>query len=138
VDAKNDISLTLEERGKRYGSFHNQATISQCIKSVMRQGNWEKLDDDQRECLEIVAHKIARILNGDPNYHDSWHDIVGYAKLVADRLASKVVVCPNFPVVTEVIQPATVDLSSLRASGSAQVVCGEVKRDPISGKAIFK
>ena len=30
--------------------------------------------------------KIARILNGDSNYHDSWHDIIGYAKLVADQL----------------------------------------------------
>ena len=28
----------------------------------------------------------TRILNGDPNYHDSWHDIIGYTKLVADEL----------------------------------------------------
>lgn len=35
----------------------------------------------------MVAHKIGRILNGDPNYHDSWHDIIGYTKLVADELA---------------------------------------------------
>ena len=48
--------------------------------------NWPGLTDAQREALEMVAHKIGRILNGDPNYHDSWHDIVGYAKLVADRL----------------------------------------------------
>jgi hypothetical protein len=34
----------------------------------------------------MIQHKIARILNGDPNYHDSWHDIGGYSKLVADRL----------------------------------------------------
>ncbi len=115
MDAKNDISLTLEERGKNYGLFQIQATTSQCIKNAMRQGNWEKLDDDQRECLQMIAVKISRILNGNPNHHDSWHDIAGYAKLVADRLASKVEVCPNFPVVTEVIQPATLDLSSLRS-----------------------
>jgi hypothetical protein len=40
----------------------------------------------QREALEMIAHKIARIINGDPNYADSWVDIAGYAKLVADRL----------------------------------------------------
>lgn len=44
------------------------------------------LAPDQRESLEMVMHKIARIINGDPNYADSWHDIAGYAKLVADRL----------------------------------------------------
>jgi len=32
------------------------------------------------------AHKIGRILNGDPNWSDSWHDIAGYAQLVANRL----------------------------------------------------
>jgi hypothetical protein len=37
----------------------------------------------------MISHKIARILNGDPCYHDSWHDIVGFAKLVADGLLPK-------------------------------------------------
>jgi len=49
--------------------------------------DWHELDADQQEALEMIAHKIARILNGDPNYVDSWVDIAGYAKLVADRLA---------------------------------------------------
>jgi hypothetical protein len=41
---------------------------------------------DQIEALDMICHKIGRILNGDPNYADSWVDIAGYAKLVADRL----------------------------------------------------
>jgi hypothetical protein len=45
-----------------------------------------ELMPDQREALEMIAHKIARIVNGDPNYADSWLDIAGYAQLVADRL----------------------------------------------------
>ena len=48
--------------------------------------NWNALPDDMREALEMSAHKIGRILCGDYNYHDSWHDINGYIKLVADRL----------------------------------------------------
>jgi hypothetical protein len=36
----------------------------------------------------MIAHKIGRIINGDPDYIDSWDDIAGYAKLVADRLRS--------------------------------------------------
>ncbi len=34
----------------------------------------------------MIAHKLARICNGDPDYGDSWRDIAGYATLVADRL----------------------------------------------------
>jgi hypothetical protein len=48
--------------------------------------NWEGLEDDMKETFHIIANKMGRILNGDPFFHDSWHDIVGYAKLVADRL----------------------------------------------------
>ena len=81
-----DISQTLAERATRYGSFESHARITQGIKRAMSQGNWPRLADDQKECLEMLAHKIGRILNGDPDYHDSWHDVVGYAKLVADRL----------------------------------------------------
>jgi hypothetical protein len=81
-----DIDATLKERGTRYGVFFTHAKITQDIKRAMNQGNWNKLSDDQKECLEMVAHKIGRILNGDFNYHDSWHDVAGFAKLVADRL----------------------------------------------------
>lgn len=82
------IETTLEERGSRYGVFAEHARITQSMKRAMIDSpNWMRLHDDQRECLEMLAHKIGRILNGDPSYHDSWHDIVGYTKLVADRLA---------------------------------------------------
>lgn len=81
------IETTLAERGNRYGSFDEHARITQNIKSAMMDSkNWTGLAPDQKEALEMVAHKIGRILNGDPNFHDSWHDIVGYTKLVADRL----------------------------------------------------
>jgi len=84
-----DIAQTLAERGERYGTFKGHAEISQRLKGVLRKFEAERgcdLDPDQREALEMVMHKIARILNGDPNYADSWHDIAGYAQLVADRL----------------------------------------------------
>lgn len=84
-----DIDTTLAERGSRYGSFEEHARITQDIKAAMKDSkNWEKLKPNQKECLEMIAHKVGRILNGDPNYHDSWHDIVGYTKLVADELLS--------------------------------------------------
>lgn len=79
----------LNERGSRYGTFEGHAEISQMLKGVVRQFEAKRgcdLAPDQRESLEMVMHKIARVINGDPNYSDSWHDIAGYAKLVADRL----------------------------------------------------
>lgn len=82
-----DIANTLVERGTRYGAFTGHASITQDLKSAMHAApKWGDLADDQKEALEMIVHKIGRILNGDPNYHDSWHDIEGYARLVADRL----------------------------------------------------
>jgi len=81
------IDATLAERGKRYGAFDEHARITQNIKRAMCDSpKWAILSDDKKEALEMIAHKIGRILNGDPEYRDSWHDIVGYAKLVEDSL----------------------------------------------------
>lgn len=77
----------LADRGARYGAFEDNAAISQALKAVMRNGpKWDALDPDMKEALEMNAHKISRILCGDPHYEDSWVDIAGYATRVADRL----------------------------------------------------
>jgi hypothetical protein len=82
-----DVNTILGERGERYGSFYANADTAQLLKQAMESlDGWGKLQVDQCEALHMIAHKIARILNGDPNYADSWIDIAGYAKLVADRL----------------------------------------------------
>nr|DAV46258.1 MAG TPA: hypothetical protein [Caudoviricetes sp.] len=82
-----DVSNTLNARSARYGTFSGQAGISQTMKNFMRQSpNWDSLDPDMAEALDMIQHKIARILNGDPRYADSWHDIAGYAALVDKRL----------------------------------------------------
>jgi len=62
------------------------------IKRAMATGpNWGDLPDDMREALDMVAHKIGRILCGDFNYSDSWHDIIGYVRLVEKRLLGEIV-----------------------------------------------
>ena len=93
------IEATLAERGARYGDFADHAALAQglqfrmqkfCLKADNEDGFVEpwraKLNDVQRQALTVIADKIARILSGDPNYADNWHDIQGYAKLVEDRL----------------------------------------------------
>ena len=87
------IDEVTAERGKRYGDYADHATISQSIKQILYAGlknnknvDVATLDDDIKETLEMIAHKLGRIVNGDPYYADSYIDIAGYAKLVGDRL----------------------------------------------------
>lgn len=85
------VTATLRERGSRYGAFTGHAKITQGIKRAMADSpNWATLADDQREALEMLAHKVGRILNGDPDYADSWLDIEGYTALVRKRLEGEV------------------------------------------------
>ena len=84
-----DVNALLTERGKRYGRFLSHAEVTIQLKAVIRSFCAEmdrKLEYDQEEALDMICHKIGRIVNGDPNWVDSWRDIAGYATLVADRL----------------------------------------------------
>jgi hypothetical protein len=84
------IDTILTERGTRYGPFAGHAHITQMLKDDMRgTARWHKLTPSQAEALEMIAHKIGRILNGDPNYDDSWRDIGGYAELIVKQLNGK-------------------------------------------------
>ncbi len=85
-----DVAATLVERGNRYGPFDGHAKITWSLKRAMfNTPRYSHMADDQKEALDMIAHKIGRILNGDPDYADSWIDIAGYAKLVADRLEAQ-------------------------------------------------
>lgn len=85
-----NIETILQERGERYGKFKDHARISQELQSVifdnMTQEKYDTLRPSQKEALGMIAHKIARIVNGDPHYVDSWRDGAGYFTLVADEL----------------------------------------------------
>lgn len=80
------IEKTLKQRQKTHGNFETHAKISQELKAVLWKYDYQNLSPDQCEALEMICHKIARILNGNPDVHDHWHDIAGYSTLVADRL----------------------------------------------------
>ena len=82
------MSDLLDEREKTHGAFMAVASKAQQIKDAMQGGkNWEELDDMQREALQMIASKIARILAGDYNEIDHWRDISGYSELVVRDLA---------------------------------------------------
>jgi hypothetical protein len=87
------IDETLNERAQDYGKFKDGAALMQGIKRLLAdhaRAHNKTFADDQWEALEMIVHKIARIVNGNPDKVDSWTDIAGYAKLVADRLQGNV------------------------------------------------
>lgn len=81
------VDNTLQARGSIYGDYSNNARVTQGIMKLLMTGeNAKALDANHLEGLHMIAHKMSRIVNGDPDYKDSWHDIQGYAKLVEDRI----------------------------------------------------
>jgi hypothetical protein len=82
-----EIRDILKVRGTTHGDYSDHARITQNIKSVMHDSpNWNVLSADQVETLDMIAHKIGRILAGNPDFRDHWDDIAGYATLSADRV----------------------------------------------------
>ena len=81
------IDEILKDRGRRYGDYTVVSEHSQMIKELFRASKqWQHLGNFQRESLDMIANKLARIMNGDRFYADSWVDIAGYATLVAQEL----------------------------------------------------
>jgi hypothetical protein len=77
----------LIERGSQHGDFSTHAAITQQTKDLWREtDNWQRLSHMQREALEMIAHKVGRILAGNPDHPDHWDDTAGYARLVSQRL----------------------------------------------------
>lgn len=70
------------ENEKTNGSFSATSTMSQTLKDVMRSSpNWDQLSDSQKESLELIAQRLARVLIGDRDYREHWNDVATYAVL---------------------------------------------------------
>lgn len=85
MSKKKQLKEILSERQATHGSFETHSKIAQGLKRVVAEGvSYNKLTDIQKEGLEMVLHKIARIVNGNPNTREHWIDGAGYCTLVAD------------------------------------------------------
>lgn len=81
------IEKILEERAKQHGKFEDHAAYTQELKRTLHSAsNWDGLPDTHQESLEMIVHKIGRILAGNFNHKDHWDDIAGYATLVSKRI----------------------------------------------------
>jgi hypothetical protein len=83
-----DLTAVLEERQKTHGDFEDRARITQSFKNLfyaelaereVRQQ--DRLTPAQIEALDMIFHKIGRIIAGNPNHEDHWTDIAGYAQI---------------------------------------------------------
>lgn len=82
-----DVQSTLSTRGNTHGDFQDNGRVMQHFKSIARhQQGWDNLKPFQAEAVDMICHKLGRILCGDPNFTDHWHDIAGYATLVENIL----------------------------------------------------
>jgi hypothetical protein len=80
----------VAERTKQHGDFYDQSMLTQQLKAVAHNSkNWLRLNGMAREGIDMVLHKISRILVGDAAVKDHWDDIGGYARCVSDRIKTR-------------------------------------------------
>lgn len=94
-----DANETIRGREPLYGDFTKRAAITDAIIAIcegqpdemdiihvaLPVTRWRDMDPVKRQAIRAIADKLGRILNGDPEHVDNWHDIQGYAKLAEDR-----------------------------------------------------
>ena len=73
----------ISTRALTHGRFIDTATIAQNLKAAASNPVY-RLEPNQREALDMIFVKMARILSGDPSNADHWDDIAGYAQLGKD------------------------------------------------------
>lgn len=79
-----DVKTTLAERELQHGPFANHAVIEIQLSNIVNRHATTAMSPTKKIALQMIMHKIARILNQGYNHSDTWHDIAGYA-LLAER-----------------------------------------------------
>ena len=91
-----DIDKILNERAKTHGDYTEHARCTQNIlRALQSERNWPDLTDDQRETLHMIAHKMGRVVTGNPDIADHWDDMAGYSKLSGDRVRERLAAEPS-------------------------------------------
>lgn len=87
MESNSVVEEIIATRDVLYGGFGNVAELDQDLKEcIYGWNNWQHMEPYKKLAIEMILHKISRIVVGDSNYLDSWIDIQGYARLVSDRL----------------------------------------------------
>lgn len=84
------ITELLAERAKTHGDYRVHARVTQRLKhSIRPEPGYVALNESQMEAIDMIFHKIGRVIAGNANFKDHWDDIAGYAKLVANQCPSQ-------------------------------------------------
>lgn len=83
-----DINKLTDSRATTHGKFSDHARITQRLKGVIhdelrhRQARKQPpLTFKELEAIEMIFHKIGRVVAGESSFRDHWDDIAGYATL---------------------------------------------------------
>lgn len=106
-DSEKSTQEILAERGSRYGKFKDHAEIVQAFINVFDQyADSVPIKADARQAVRVIFDKIARMINGDPEYIDNWQDIVGYGTLVLERMKADQLPVYDIPTPAQVAMEA--------------------------------
>lgn len=83
------VDETLSERQSQYGCFEDVAFVTENIISIMKRCGYDNMPHPHRMAMYMIVSKMARLVNGDCNHLDSWHDIGGYAKLIENLIGGE-------------------------------------------------
>lgn len=76
--------MIIPNRDHQHGGIDAVGNVAQNIKAAIRSGqNWHRLTNGEREALDMIAHKLARVLSGaNPHDTEHWEDLAGYPQAV--------------------------------------------------------
>lgn len=91
-----DIKDVIAQRQNVHGDWADNARLSQAFKAIIRYELQQRaargqppLTDMMVDSLEMIVHKIGRILSGDAAEPDHWLDLEGYPRITRERLTLK-------------------------------------------------
>jgi hypothetical protein len=72
----------VEVRTLTHGDWERAAVIMDDTLEIWSKGlNWNSMSPGKRVALIEIAHKVSRILEGNPNLYEHWDDLAGYSQL---------------------------------------------------------
>jgi hypothetical protein len=75
----NALDALVEAREATHSAFADTPAVAQALKSVFAAAGAARFEPVQREALDQIAVKLARILAGDPGCADHWRDLAEIA-----------------------------------------------------------
>lgn len=83
------VDETLNERQSQYGCFEDVAFATENIIGILKRCGYDDMPNPHKMAMYMIVSKMARLVNGDHNHIDGWHDIGGYAKLIENLIGGE-------------------------------------------------